>query len=82
MTTEGGGMVWEAGERFKRKEPYAYLGLIHVGVGQKTTKFCKVIILQIKNKLIKKYIYNAVFLPRFYHYSIINRKKILNDSLM
>ena len=68
--------------RVQREGTHVQLWLIHVGVGQKTTKFCKVIILQIKNKLIKKYIYNAVFLPRFYHYSIINRKKILNDSLM
>ena len=30
------------------------LWLIHVDVSQKTTKFCKVIILQLKNKLIKK----------------------------
>ena len=30
-----------------------YLWLIHVEVWQKTTKFCKAIILQLKNKLIK-----------------------------
>ena len=30
-----------------------YLGLIHVDNWQKTTKFCKAVILQLKNKLNK-----------------------------
>ena len=29
---------------------YVYLWLIHVGVWQKTTKFCKAVILQLKKK--------------------------------
>ena len=33
---------------------YVYLQLIHVAVSQKTTKFCKTIILQLKNKLKRK----------------------------
>ena len=41
----------EMGGRFKRKEMYVYLWLIHAEVWQKTTKFCKAIILQLKNKL-------------------------------
>ena len=41
---------WEMGGRFKREGTYVYLWLIHVDVWQKTTKFCKAIILQVKNK--------------------------------
>ena len=44
----------ETGESFKREGIYVYLWLIHVEVWQKTAKFCKSIILQQKNKLIKK----------------------------
>ena len=33
---------------------YVYLWLIHVDVWQKPTKFCKAIILQLKNKIFKK----------------------------
>ena len=44
----------EMGGRFKREGAYVYLWLIHVDVRQKPTKFCKAIILQLKNKLIKK----------------------------
>ena len=40
------GMGREMGGSFKREEIYVYLQLIHVEVGQKTTKFCKAIILQ------------------------------------
>ena len=36
------------------EETYVYLWLIHVDVWQKQTQFCKVIILQLKNKYIKK----------------------------
>ena len=44
----GGGMGRETGERFKREGIYVYLWLIHVEVWQKTAKFCKEIILQLK----------------------------------
>ena len=40
------------GRRFKREEIYGYLWLIHVGVWQKR-KFCKAILFQLTNKLIK-----------------------------
>ena len=50
------------GGRFKREGIYVYLWLIHVDVWQKPTKFCKLIILQLKNnktnkqtKIIKKF---------------------------
>ena len=39
---------------FKREGTYVYLWLIHVDIWQKTTKFCKSIILQLKNKLTVK----------------------------
>ena len=38
----------------KRERTYVYLWLIHVDVWQKTSKFCKAIILQLKNKYIFK----------------------------
>ena len=41
-------MGW--GGRFKREGTYIYLWQIHVDVWQKLTKFCKAIILQLKNK--------------------------------
>ena len=44
----------EMGGRFKREGIYVYLWLTHVDVWQKTTKLCKAIILQLKNKLIFK----------------------------
>jgi len=40
----------EMGGKFKREGAYVYLWLIHVDVSQKTTKFCKAIILQLKIK--------------------------------
>ena len=40
------GMGREMEGRFKREEIYVYLWLIHIEVCQKTTKFCKAIILQ------------------------------------
>ena len=40
----------QMGGRFKRERSYVYLWLIHVEVWQKTTKFYKAIILQLKNK--------------------------------
>ena len=43
-------MGWDVGGRFKRKETYVYLGLIHVDVQQKPTQYCKAIILQLKKQ--------------------------------
>ena len=40
----------ELGAGFKRERTYIYLWLIHVDVWQKSTKVCKAIILQLKNK--------------------------------
>ena len=43
---------WDEGQmggKFKSEGMYVYLWLIHVEVRQKTTKFCKAIILQLKN---------------------------------
>jgi len=40
----------EMGGSFKKKGIYVYLWLIHVEVWQKTAKFCKAIILQLKKK--------------------------------
>jgi len=41
-------MQREMGEKFKREGTYVYLWLIHGDIWQKTTKFCKAIILQLK----------------------------------
>ena len=41
------------GRRFKREGTYVYLWLIHIEVWQKTTKFCKALILQLKKKKIR-----------------------------
>ena len=41
----------EMAGRFKREGTYVYLWLILVDVWQKTTKFCKVIILQLKKNV-------------------------------
>ena len=47
----------EIGRRFKREGTWVYLWLILVEVQQKTTKFCKAIILQLKkNKVRGKYL--------------------------
>ena len=40
-------------KKFKREGTYVYLWLIHADIWQKTTKFCKAIILQLKNKFFK-----------------------------
>ena len=39
------------GREFKREGVYVYLWLIHADVWQKPTKFCKTIILQLKNQI-------------------------------
>ena len=44
-------MGWEVGGWFKSDGTYVYLWLIHADVWQKPAKFCKAIILQLKNKL-------------------------------
>ena len=50
VSTWRGGMGREMRGRFKREGIYVYLWLIHVELLQKTTKFCKAIILQLKKK--------------------------------
>ena len=50
VSTWRGGMGREMGGRLQREGIYVYLWLIHVEVWQKTTKFCKAIILQLKKK--------------------------------
>ena len=55
FSTERGVMGRKMGGRFKRESIHVYLWLIHVKVWQKTTKFCKAIILQLKNKILKIY---------------------------
>ena len=54
VTTQRGGMGREKGGSFKREGTQVHLWLINVDVWQKPTQFCKAIILQLKNKLIKK----------------------------
>ena len=50
VSTYRDGMGTEMRGRVQREGTHVQLWLIHVGVGQKTTKFYKVIILEIKNK--------------------------------
>ena len=50
---KGGGMGRVMGGKFKREGTYVYLWLIHGDIWQKTTKFCRAIILQLKNKSIQ-----------------------------
>ena len=47
-------MEREMGGRFKKEGTYVHVWLIHVDVSQKTTKFCKAIILQLENKNLKR----------------------------
>ena len=50
-----GGNGRETGGRFKREGTYVHLWLIRVGVWQKSSQYCKVIVLQLKiNKSKKK----------------------------
>ena len=49
-----GGMGREIGGRFKMEGIHVHLWLTHFEFSQKITKFCKSIILQLKNKLKKK----------------------------
>ena len=48
MTGWKGEMEWEIGGNFWREGTWVYLWLILVEVRQKTTKFCKALILQLK----------------------------------
>ena len=41
---------WEVGGRFKRKETYVCLWLIHGDVWQKPTQYCTAIILQLNKQ--------------------------------
>ena len=50
ISTQRGGVGREMGGRFKREGIYVYLWLNHVEIWRKTTKFCKAVILQLKNK--------------------------------
>ena len=50
VSIQRGGMAGEMGGKFKREGTHAYLWLIHAEVQHKATKFCKAIILQLKNK--------------------------------
>ena len=43
-------MEREVGGRFKREGAYVYLWLIHADVWQKSSQYCKVIILKLKIK--------------------------------
>ena len=58
-------MGQEMGGRLQREGIYAYLWLTHVEVWQKTTKFYKAIILQLKNKLIKRNTTGIEDIPRW-----------------
>ena len=48
VTTERRGMGWEPGGRFKTEGTYVHLWLIHVNVRQKSTQYCKAVILHLK----------------------------------
>ena len=76
--TYRGGMRREMGGRFKRDGLYVYLWLIHVEVWQKTTKFCKAIIFQLKNKQI-------FFKKKIIEFILINgtiKTMIYNDLIL
>ena len=76
--TYRGGMRREMGGRFKREGIYVYLWLIHVEVWQKTTKFCKAIIFQLKNKQI-------FFKKKIIEFILINgiiKTMIYNDLIL
>ena len=47
-------MGWEVEGRLKRAETYVYLWLIHVAAWQKSTQYCKAIILQLKKYILKQ----------------------------
>ena len=53
------------GKGERRKGIYAYLWLIHVAVWQKTTKFCKAIILQLKNKIFLKVKFQCPYIKSY-----------------
>ena len=51
VTIYRSGMGRKVGGRFRREGTHVYLWLIHVEIWQKTTKFCKAMILQLKEKI-------------------------------
>ena len=53
-------MGWEMGGGFRREGTWAYLWLILVDVWEKTTKFCKAIIFQLKKFFKKALIHRTV----------------------
>ena len=71
LSTWWSGMGREIGGRLKTERTYVYLWLIYVEVWQKTTKFCKAIILQLQNK--KNFLKYKIFLS----FSI----NVVSDSL-
>ena len=74
------GMGWEGdGWEVQREGTYVYLWLIHVDVWQETAKFCKEIILQLKNKLINKKSSSVQLLHSLCH---LYRKYLLNNYFM
>ena len=52
-TIQRGGMGRQMGGIFKREGTYVYLWLIHIDIWQKTAKFYKAIILQLKKYFLK-----------------------------
>ena len=64
----------EMGGRFKREGTYVYLWLIHVEVWQKTTEFCKAIILQLtkQNKQTTHVRVKASFFSKPWSYFLVN----------
>ena len=54
ITTQKGKWGRKMGGKFKREGTHRYLWLIDVDVWQKSTKFCKAILLQLKISKLKK----------------------------
>ena len=54
---------WEVGGEFKTEGTYVYLWLIHAEVWQKSTQYCKAIILQLKINFFKKSFYDPDPMP-------------------
>ena len=67
-------MGWEVGGRFSKEGTHVYLWLTHVHAWQKAAQFCKAIILQLKNKQIKK---RSLILTTF---QILTRLLSLKDT--
>ena len=71
------------GGRFKRVGTYVHQRLICVDVWQKTTKFCKAIILQLKNKILKNgnYVHTNRLTNRLPFSSAQFSCSVISDSL-